>query len=641
MSLLRNVLRKNSASTDTPAGLSQRAQDGLLAAALRRSADAVSLRSAGGLSVHSVRSLAESVTSFASGLLGGRRVPKRRRPEVSRLGVPTWYNKDPPPPREAPGTETIELAGRPYTCAHAFPLKAVDAKEGEEPYCCLVLYSYADPSLSSAKYYDDTVVRGELRLFLPKPDSISSVSIWLIGRTESVFSVNEDPLVRYRVNLWDRRENQGPFGDKLPTNRTLVLPFEFPVFPQDIVLQKQDSSNVTRVPLPPTFKYSQVGHFSGEVKYYFGINVKRSAMMSFDDSWNIPFFYYQVRQPIPRELTAFPFISDREDWPYNREEIGGWTITPFGGRGRFRGEVVEIEGLLGVQAPEVYAPGQTVRWSVLLWSKHIPALEALADPAQPGLDAVLLRATLFGRDVLQPKNAARRNRNLQRLAQGRVWRADDGPPADDTLPPLRGPPRASGWASRGAAAEPAEVPVPTSPAPAQKRPRFQDVITAEEEGDDDDDGETVAAGEPEEKRSPSPASSEEELPDFPDMAPQEATVRLDGDVRIPERLGPSFRHMWMGREYVLQVTFTHPEYQHISPSAPGIYAETPIWLVTGRPQLADAPLGDAPLDDSYLQELPVVGNAIALGQDPLYADLTQGAYSSQERSSEQKRMVMT
>ena len=42
----------------------------------------------------------------------------------------------------------------------------------------------------------------------------------------------------------------------------------------------------------------------------------------------------------------FPFIPDREDWPYSREEIGGWTVTPFGGRGRFKDEMVEIEGLV-------------------------------------------------------------------------------------------------------------------------------------------------------------------------------------------------------------------------------------------------------------------------------------------------------
>ena len=293
--------------------------------------------------------------------------------------------------------------------------------------------------------------------------------------------------------------------------------------------------------------------------------------------WKIPFFHYPLRRPIPCEPTTFPFISDREDWPYNREEIGGWTITPFGGRGRFRDEIVEIEGLvsalrtsasnsrshrpqLGVQAPEVYRPGETLRWSVLLWSKNIAALEAIADPSLGCIDVVLSRSTMYGRDVLQPKNAARRNRDVRRMTQGRVWRTEDGAPADAVFPALRGPPRASGWANRGAPiAEDAGKDERPRPAPkpptvtSPKRSRFQDVITAEdgENGDSQLSGlpekNVGEAAEDETKRSPSPTSSlEDTLANFPDMAPLEATVRLDGDVRIPEKIGPSFRYMWMG-----------------------------------------------------------------------------------------------
>lgn len=210
---------------------------------------------------------------------------------------------------------------------------------------------------------------------------------------------------------------------------------------------------------------------------------------------------------------------------------------------------------LGVQAPEVYAPGETLRWSVLLWSKHIPALEALSDPAQNGIDAVLLRCGTYGRDVLQPKNAARRNRLIERIAQGRVWRTDDGPPADDAVPPLRGPPRPSGWANRGAGVQEEKVAPPVkSPVSPVKRSRFQDVIIAEEdegdasekEGADDATLAEQTGGLKTTSRSPSPASSLEDPDAFPDMAPLEGTVRLDGDVRIPEGLGPSFRYMWMG-----------------------------------------------------------------------------------------------
>ena len=157
MSLLKNILKKNSANTnDVPAGLSQTSWDNLISSKLKRSADAISLKSAGGISVHSVLSIAESVVSFASTLFNGQRIPKRRRPDVSRLGLQKWYNKEPPPPEEMQGTAKVDLTGYPYTCAHAFPLRAPNAKETDEPYCCLVLYSYAEASLTHAKYYDNS-----------------------------------------------------------------------------------------------------------------------------------------------------------------------------------------------------------------------------------------------------------------------------------------------------------------------------------------------------------------------------------------------------------------------------------------------------------------------------------------------------
>ena len=159
MSLLRNVLRKNSATTNAdgpPPGLSPKSRESLLMAKMKKSADAISLRSAGGVSIHSVRSIAESVTSFTSQLFGGQRVPKRRRPEISRLGAPTWYNKDPPPPPEMPGTEKIDLSREPYTAAHAYSFRAFGVGDDDPPYCTVVLYSYAEPGAVFPRYYDES-----------------------------------------------------------------------------------------------------------------------------------------------------------------------------------------------------------------------------------------------------------------------------------------------------------------------------------------------------------------------------------------------------------------------------------------------------------------------------------------------------
>lgn len=65
------------------------------------------------------------------------------------------------------------------------------------------------------------------------------------------------------------------------------------------------------------------------------------------ESIDMPIFYLPRTRPIPRPSPGLPpLLPTREDWPYSREEIGGWTITPFGGRGRFDDEITEIEGLV-------------------------------------------------------------------------------------------------------------------------------------------------------------------------------------------------------------------------------------------------------------------------------------------------------
>lgn len=169
MSLLRNVLRKNSASsTDAPSGLSPKSRESLLSMTLKKSADAISIKSAGGLSVQSVRSIAESITSFTSQLLGGQRVPKRRRPDISRLGAPTWYNKDPPEPSQVPGSEEIDFSNEPYTAAHAYAWKTFSAGEDMPPYCSMVLYNYADPSAAFPKYHSGSKSPPTLRPLFAK-----------------------------------------------------------------------------------------------------------------------------------------------------------------------------------------------------------------------------------------------------------------------------------------------------------------------------------------------------------------------------------------------------------------------------------------------------------------------------------------
>jgi hypothetical protein len=60
----------------------------------------------------------------------------------------------------------------------------------------------------------------------------------------------------------------------------------------------------------------------------------------------MPFEYFPRCRPVLAPETHFPFIATRDDWPFKREEVGGWTLTPFGGRGRWKDEIIEVEGLV-------------------------------------------------------------------------------------------------------------------------------------------------------------------------------------------------------------------------------------------------------------------------------------------------------
>lgn len=202
--------------------------------------------------------------------------------------------------------------------------------------------------------------------------------------------------------------------------------------------------------------------------------------------------------------------------------------------------IIDPSRQLGIQAPEVYTAGQKLRYSLLLWSKSIPALEAIANPTEADIDVVFMSCDLFGKDVLHPRaSGARHNRYTKRLAQGRVWRTEDGPPEGDQMLSLREGPAAKKPVNQGAAiaynstAEKKPVLV--------RRSRMEEVFVASNSADNaDEEGE-------DEVRSPSPdedPSPQQQIGE--DEEHLEGTVRLDGDLLIPSGLVPSFRHRWMG-----------------------------------------------------------------------------------------------
>jgi hypothetical protein len=133
-SLLRGVLQKNSEKNgyEPPKALTSRR-------GMKEYAG--SILSTGGSTIRSVRSIAESVASFYSLMSGGSRVPKRRRPDVSRLGTPKFYHKNPKPALELPGVKYLdsEILG-PFTAAHA---RSFPDRPDEKPWGSIVLFSHA------------------------------------------------------------------------------------------------------------------------------------------------------------------------------------------------------------------------------------------------------------------------------------------------------------------------------------------------------------------------------------------------------------------------------------------------------------------------------------------------------------------
>lgn len=261
MSLLRNVLKKNTATTDdVPTLLSEKSRQGLRIMAAKNVKKAADTKSVGGVSVYSVRSIAASMASFTSTLFG-QRVPKRRRPDVSTLGLPKWYNKDPPEPIEVPGTEIMDLTGQPYTAAHATSMRQQGADELSPPYLTVVLYSHATPEVQRARYFNDgtsslvnfvkytdklsiATVKGQLRLRLPKRETIASIDIWVgiitaahcrsssnvtryqcICTSESNFNALDCSVLNYHANLWSRETNKIATIKKghFPENQTFVF----------------------------------------------------------------------------------------------------------------------------------------------------------------------------------------------------------------------------------------------------------------------------------------------------------------------------------------------------------------------------------------------------------------------------------
>ncbi|KAJ7272577.1 hypothetical protein B0H12DRAFT_1091167 [Mycena haematopus] len=567
--------------------------------------DTASVKSAG------ARSLVASLYSLT---IGGERVKKRRKPDFSELGAPVWYHGDPPEPPDMPGTAPRTDLGA-FTIAHAtvLPLRIEDKNH----WLSLTLFSHATESSLAAMYHNEARVAGEVRLCLEKTKNISSIDVWLAAVAPS------GQIISLTANVWNRhkgdplRPGQKPvlFKDKFPQG-TYVFPFQLPPLPKFVPVTHPD--NDTRktkglVPLPPS---------GGKISYTCGVGVRRDSVGGINEDMDMILKYVPLNYPIPRPRTPFPFLASREDWPFKRETIGGWVLSPFGGRGRIGTQIVEIEGILGVQDPAVYTVGQMLEFSMLLWSKSADAMKLLGQPA--AVSVGYYRADFLpSSEALRPREQSRKTRTLNRIAEGQVWLAASGRPVD-------GEPVTELVNLAGAAA--IEQPSPKPKLIHKSSSRMQTVWTA-----DNDEGEDASEPTPEpadRERPSSPAHSIEDLPEDEMLETEEHFQRLDGELRVPPCRPASFRYTETGIEYSLQVHLAHPQYAHISPTGPGLLAEVPIWYVADRVMKgAPAALND---DPAYLAALPLKGASLPAGEDAVWWPKSVGEVATQDRGGKAK-----
>ncbi|KAJ7890275.1 hypothetical protein B0H13DRAFT_2341110 [Mycena leptocephala] len=616
MSLLRNVLKQSQ-----PTGHPDVSADSPLPVTSKRSVKryAASIKSSGGASM---RSLADSMLSFYSVMTGGgKRVPKRRRADISKLGKA----------QECPNASPVHMFTR-GTGSVLHP-----RKEGEKPWLGLVLYSHAHPEATMPLYHNAAKVTGEVRMVLDTLANLGSIDVWVVITSDSSTDAFKPPIAAMTVNVWNRKKGDprystpdgGPFAGKFPAG-TFVFPFELPALPEDALVKHPDDTNrknLARVPLPPTYYVSKVSSFWGIIKYMAGVNVVRKGLGAIDDEFDMEFQYLPLCKPLPRVKTPFPYLPAREDWPFRRETLGGWTLTPFGGRGRLGDELVEVEGILGIQEPAIYTAGQMLEFSLLLWSSDPHALEALGQPG--AVEVGLCKADVFSTNALDPRMASRQDRYTAKLAAGRVWRTDDGRLADDA-------PVAVVQMVKLADASTPTARQKTSPLSGglHESHHVKGVLPSRmreiHAGNDEDDDATLAdrsdaalklGGESQDDgntyRASSPTLSLEDL-DAEDPHETDHFVRLDGELRVPACSHPSFRYTHMG--LFPERAHPAPTIRHISPSATGLLAECPVWYVLDRfAHLPPAAVHSAAGAAQDFAALPVSGVVIPVGPDAVRA----------------------
>ncbi|CAE6402833.1 unnamed protein product [Rhizoctonia solani] len=474
-------------------------------------------------SVASVKTLAASLASFytktvgPSGTVG---TPKRRRSPRSELGKPAFASRSP----------ELKLVDGVESCCDDM-VSGVSTVRTEDERVSLLVHHFGESGERGVIFYGGTFVSGEVRLVASKPDPIESIEVWIHLKSSCTFSEHEPSVLELRATLYRKS------GELLPG--TYVFPFTFDPFPESVVVRQEEKKNVTgrplaRVPLPPSYNV-RAPHWMGRIEYEMGLVIKRRGMKP-NDYIELPLVYRPRHRlkPVPPIPIPFPLIPTREDWPFESETIGGWSLTPFGGRGRWNGsENAEVEGLLGIPCPIVIVAGSKLRITLLLWGTASARL--LIQP-----DAVrirLIRAHVMGLDALSPSSRAHTSRIVfeEERWEGVVWA--DG-----------------------------------------ERERMLERKDSES-GSEHDSGVGLEDQHPRVVEYTSEQDVDEEEDQFPGTEDAGSLVKLHGSVIIPSDASPSFRY----KNMAVEVIISHRDYNHISPSGPGIVGEAPVWVVGTLP----------------------------------------------------------
>ncbi|KAJ7230545.1 hypothetical protein GGX14DRAFT_583756 [Mycena pura] len=592
--------------------------------------DTASIKSAGARSV---------VASLYSLAIGGEHVKKRRRPDFSALGAPEWHHGDPPLPPDMPGTAAqTDICA--YTIAHAtvLPLRLEDKNH----WLSLIFVSgrdvpqrrLASRSIHLKREIDSqpAKVAGEVRLFLEKTKSISSIDVWLavVAPAGQIVSLTANVWNRHKGNPLHPDQKPEHYKDKFPKG-TFVFPFELPPLPKFVPVTHPDNDK-QRLMLSaamdagsgPTAACVIILHrldalirphaASGKIHFTCGVGVRRDSVNGIDEDMDMILQYFPLYRRLTRHPVPFPFLVSREDWPLKRETVGGWVLSPFGGRGRIGTQMVEVEGLLGVQDPALCTAGHTLEFTVLLWSKSADALKLLAQPA--AVTVRYLKADFMpSSEALRPREQSRKTRTLERMAEGRVWAADGERPQEGApMPELVRLHHLSETGTDGGVSHDHIRPFAGS--------RMQSWTA------DSDDGGGVADDD-----------GGDEMDDaLADLAGGETDhfTQLDGDLHIPPCRPVSYRYTDVGREYSLELQFAHPQYAHVSPTGPGLVAEVPVWFVVDRPPLAIGPPAALNAEPMYLADLPLKGATIPVGADAVRWPKVVGTQATTGRGGKAK-----